>query len=433
MQNLLLSLPVVGKWLSSRPMLLRVVENISWLSVDRVLRLGVGLFVGVWVARYLGPAGYGVLNYAVAFVSLFSALATLGLDQIVVRELVHTPEDEGKLVGTSFFLKLMGGVIVLFLATFIAFFVHQGDGKTILMIFFVSLGMVVQAFLAIDFFFQSRILSKYTVIAQNTAFFAVSGIKVFLILMNQPVEWFAAMSLCEAFVAGVFLVFFYNRRGGHISNWKFDIETAKKLLHDSWPLILSSVAITIYMRVDQVMIRNMLGEKEVGWYSAAVSLTEVSYFFQGIFVVSFYPLLVEAKKNIFLYKKKVKQLCLILTIMSIVLITIFSLLNIDGYVITLLFSENYIRTTSVFQIYIFAIFFVFLVWGTNYLLVLEKMEKFVLLRNLIGLGCNIVGNFFLIKWWNVEGAAISTVISYIVMLLCLLFWFDTRKIISLLF
>lgn len=413
MQNLLLSLPVVGKWLSSRPMLLRVVENISWLSLDKVLRLGVGLFVGVWVARYLGPAGYGMLNYAVAFVTLFSVLATLGLDQIVVRELVHSPENEGKLVGTSFFLKLMGGVIVLFLATFTAFFVHRGDGKTILMIFFVSLGMVAQAFLAIDFFFQSKILSKYTVIAQNTAFFVVSLLRVFLILMRLSVEWFAMMSLFEACIAGIFLVFFYNRKGGHISNWKFDGEMAKKLLYHSWPLILSSVAISLYMRVDQVMIRNMLGEKEVGWYSAAVSLTEVWYFIPGIFTSSVFPSLVEAKKiEEKLYRQRAKQLLMLLGGLAVMMALPISLLS--NWIVLLLFGEAYRTAGDILRLYVWASVFVFLGVGSSFLLITENLEKISLYRTCVGLLVNIILNLILINLLGVVGAALATIFSYFI-------------------
>ncbi|MFN4216334.1 MAG: oligosaccharide flippase family protein, partial [Brevinematales bacterium] len=111
MQGLFVSLPIVGKWLSHRPMLLRVVENIGWLSLDKVLRMGVGLFVGVWVARYLGPTQYGLWNFAIAFTSLFGAFATFGIDEIVVRELVKTPEKTGVFLGTAFFLRVAGSFI----------------------------------------------------------------------------------------------------------------------------------------------------------------------------------------------------------------------------------------------------------------------------------------------------------------------------------
>ncbi len=413
MQKVILSLPIIGKFLSARPMLLRVVENISWLSLDKVIRMGVGLFVGVWVARYLGPAGYGMLNYAVAFVSLFSALATLGLDQIVVRELVHTPENEGKLVGTSFFLKLIGGILVLFLSTLTAFFIHKGDLKTILMIFFVSLGMVAQAFLAIDFFFQSKILSKYTVIAQNTAFFAVSLLKVLLILMSQSVEWFAIMSVFEAFIAGVFLVFFYNRKGGHISCWKFDIATAKKLLLDSWPLILSSVAITIYMRVDQVMIRNMLGEREVGWYSAAVSLTEVFWIIPGMIMNSIFPVLVQSKKESEqLYYDRLQWSYVIMLIMGLSIGIIVAISSTQ--IVKILYGKEFSPTANILKIYVLATIIIF--WGapTSKWSVIENLQKLSFSRTMIAAFVNVLLNFFLIPIWQGFGAALATVFAQFV-------------------
>ncbi|MCX7821526.1 MAG: flippase, partial [Brevinematales bacterium] len=368
------------------------------------------LFVGVWTARYLGPAGYGMLNYAVAFVSLFGALATLGLDQIVVRELVHAPQDEGKLVGTSFFLKLIGGFVVLFLSTIVAMILHHGDVRTILMIFFVSLGMVAQAFLAIDFFFQSKILSKYTVIAQNIAFFAVSIIKVILILTGQAVEWFAGMSLIEALVAGVFLVFFYNRKGGHISNWKFDSDVAKKLLRDSWPLILSSVAIMIYMRIDQVMIRNMLGEKEVGWYSAAVSLSEVWYFIPGIITASVFPTILEAKKiGEKLYYLRLNQLLVVLFFISLLTVLFVNILSKN--IVYFLFGKHYDKAIEIWNIYIWAAIFVFQGVARSYWVVSENLQVYTNLYVVAGMLVNIVGNFLLIKKIGYLGAAYSTLFS----------------------
>ena len=62
----------------------KLIGNTGWLFADRILRLGVGLWVGIWTARYLGPEQFGLFNYSIAFVALFSVFATLGLDGIVV-------------------------------------------------------------------------------------------------------------------------------------------------------------------------------------------------------------------------------------------------------------------------------------------------------------------------------------------------------------
>ncbi len=410
MQNILLSIPFVGKFLRDRPMLLRVLENISWLSIDKVIRMGVGLFVGVWVARYLGPSGYGALSYAVAFVTLFGALATLGLDQIVVRELVKQPEKEGELIGTSFYLKLMGGVAVLFLSTGIALLIHRNDLRTVLMIFFVSLGIVAQAVMAIDFFFQAKILSKYTVIAQNIAFFIISGIKILLIVTKQSVEWFAIMSFFEMIVVAIFLIIFYNKHGAHINYWKFDGNVALSLLKDSWPLILSSIAIMIYMRTDQIMIRNMLGEREVGLYSAAVSLSEVWYMIPGIIVNSTFPAIVEAKKiSKDLYYTRLEQL---FSVMAWIAILIAIFMTIAGkFIILFLLGQDYIEASRVLSIYTWAGIFVFLGVARSQWIVAENLQTYGFFFTSMAAILNIVMNIVFIKYLRLLGAACATLIS----------------------
>ena len=90
----------------------RYFANTAWLFAEKILRMVVGLFVGVWVARYLGPAKFGLLSYAQSFVALFGAIATLGLDGIVVRELVKDESKRDVLLGTSFVLKLIGAFLV---------------------------------------------------------------------------------------------------------------------------------------------------------------------------------------------------------------------------------------------------------------------------------------------------------------------------------
>lgn len=83
----------------------KALNNISWLFADRILRMGAGLFVTIWLARYLGAEQFGLLNYATAFVALFSALATMGLNGIIVRDLVKSPETANIVLGTAFVMQ----------------------------------------------------------------------------------------------------------------------------------------------------------------------------------------------------------------------------------------------------------------------------------------------------------------------------------------
>ncbi|NIA09535.1 MAG: oligosaccharide flippase family protein, partial [Nitrospiraceae bacterium] len=212
----------------------KYLANTSWLFFERILRMAVALFVGVYVARYLGPSRYGLLSYAMAFVGLFSAFASLGLDGIVVRELVKTPQKRDELLGTVFVLKLIGAVL-MFGAIFIGVQFTHNDSFTNLLIAIIAASFIFQAFRVIDFNFQATVQSKYVVQAQVAQMVISSITKLILIWIEAPLLWFAMVSLSDAIVLAAGLIWNYLRKVGRISLWRFRIVTSISLLKDSWP------------------------------------------------------------------------------------------------------------------------------------------------------------------------------------------------------
>ena len=135
-------------------------KNTSWLFFEKILRMFVGLFIGIWVARYLGPERFGLFSYAQSFVGLFVAIATLGLDGIVVRELVKDESRTNELIGTAFYLKLIGAILTL-LVLVIATQFTSNDRYTNLLVFIIASATIFQSFNVVDMYFQSKVLSKY--------------------------------------------------------------------------------------------------------------------------------------------------------------------------------------------------------------------------------------------------------------------------------
>ena len=288
---------ILREKLEGRQYLQNVVRNTAWLFADRVVRLGFGLFVGVWVARYLGPAQFGVLSYANAYVALFSAIAALGLDSVVVRNIVRDPSRREEILGTAFFLKLIGAAATVVLAAGTILLVRPGDTVSQIVVGIIALGTIFQAFDAIDFWFQSQILSKYTVCAKNSAFLVISLVKIALILSKASVISFAAAGLAEIALGSMGLIMVYRMNGHRLKEWRFRRDTAKEMLADSWPLVLSGIVVMIYIRIDQVMIGNILGIAEVGIYSVAVNLTEVWYFIPMAITSSVLPAIIDSKRR----------------------------------------------------------------------------------------------------------------------------------------
>lgn len=141
--------------------------NTSWLLFEKIFRMIISFFVGIWVARYLGPEQFGLLNYSIAVVTLIGSFVQLGLSGLVVRELVKNPKDKDEILGTTFYLRLIAGIVSCCLSIVLAYFLNTNDDITVSMISIISLMLILQSFETIDLWFQSKVQSKYIVFAKN--------------------------------------------------------------------------------------------------------------------------------------------------------------------------------------------------------------------------------------------------------------------------
>lgn len=387
-----------------------ILVNTGWLFADRILRMGANLFVGVWVARYLGVEQYGLFNYAIAFVALFGSIATLGLDSIVIRQLVRDPGNKTEILGTTFWLKLFGGISSALLATICALLLRQGDTVTIWLITILASVAIVKAFDTIDFWFQSQVRSKYPVIAKNAAFIIVTFIKIILITVRAPLLAFGGVILAEFSLAAVGLVIMYHLDGESLSLWSWSLSTAKSLLKESWSLILSGLTIIIYMKLDQIMLGQIIGDGAVGIYSAAAKISEVWYFIPTAISSSVAPKLYKFKEESeTIYYKQLKQLIRLLVILALVIAL--PMTFVSGTIMISLFGRGYEAAGFVLAIHIWASVFVFMGIATSPWFVAEGLAHFSLNRTLLGAIINIGLNLFLIPQYGGVGAAIATVIS----------------------
>lgn len=388
-----------------------VVTNIGWLFADRILRMGVGLVVGVWVARYLGVEQFGTFNYAAAFVALFSTCASLGLPSLIIREIANEPEKKEQILGTTFWLQLLGGIATLLLAITTISILRHDDPVTIGLVSILASVSIFQAFDTIDLWFQSQVNSKYTVLAKNAAFVVVTLFKVLLISIHAPLLSFAWATLAEAAIGSVGLIYCYKLQGYFISMWKWDFHVAKKLLRESYPLIFSSMAIMIYMKIDQIMLGEMIGSQSVGIYSSATRISEIWYFIPTAIASSISPAIFSAKKegDEILYYRRIQQLLRLLSTIAIIIAVPMSFLS--GDIVTILFGSEYSAAGPILAIHIWAAVFVFMGVGTSSWFVAEGLTYLTFRRTLIGAVMNIMLNFVLIPMYGGIGAAIATVIS----------------------
>lgn len=390
----------------------KIVANTGWLFADKVLRMGVGLFVSVWVARYLGVEQFGTLNFASAFVTLFSTLSTLGLPSLVVRSLTHEPEKRNEILGTTFWLQLLGGVVGLLLSVSTILLFRREDPLTVSLVAILGSVGIFQAFDTIDLWFQSQVQSRYTVVAKNTAFLIFAVVKVVLIHMEAPLIAFALATVAEVALGAIGLIIFYRFQRNAIRQWTFNMSLAKTLLKESWPLILSGITIVLYLRIDQVMLGQMVDDTSVGIYSAAARLSEIWYFIPTTIMSSFSPSIYKAKneQDENLYYRRIKQLLKILAIISIIIIM--PIYFFSDKIIHLIYGNQFEGAANILTVHIWASLFVFSGVGASPWFIAENLSHLTFYRTFAGAITNVALNFFLIPICGGLGAAIATVVSY---------------------
>ncbi len=387
----------------------KYIFNTSWLFLEQLLRILSGLFVGVWVARYLGPEQFGIFGYALAFTSIFASIAKLGLDGILVRELVNHPQKRDTYLGSAFWLKIIGAFFAIGLMAIILPFTSN-DTATKLYIFIIASGLIFQSFEVVEFYFQSQVLAKIITICKVIQLALSLIIKSYLVLTEAQLVWFVFVILFDYLSLAVSYYIAYKLIKNPSFYKYFNLSIAKKLLKDSWPLIFASIVVSIYMRIDQIMIKEMLGEYEVGIYSAASRLSEAFYFIPMLILSSFFPAILNSKNhNLEIYNQRLQILytSMVWLAISIALpMTFFS-----DWLILLIFGQLYQEAGQVLMIHTWTAVFVFIGVVYSGYLTIENKTKKAFYRTLIGAIVNVFLNYILIPIHGIKGAAFSTLVG----------------------
>jgi len=272
-------------------------------------------------------------------------------------------------------------------------------------------GIILQAFDAIDFWFQAQVQSKYTVIAKGVAYLVLSAFKIILILLEAPLVAFAWAGLAELAVGAAGLVIVYQVRGHRVKAWHAGVATARKLLKDSWPLIFSAIVTMVYLRIDQVMLGEMVGSEEVGVYAAAVRIAEAWYFIPVAVCSSVFPGIVEAGtvSEELLYEQLQKLYNLMAFFGYAVAIP---LTFLSGWLVELLFGAAYAKAGPLLAVLIWAGLFINLVTAKNIFLISRNWNRLHLVSMSLGCLMNVVLNYFLIPVYGAMGAVFASLASY---------------------
>jgi polysaccharide transporter, PST family len=391
----------------------KIIFNAGWLFSDRILRMAASLFVGAWVARYLGTEQFGLLNYAVAWVGLFAPIASLGIENLVVRDLVANPSQQGEILGTTFWLKLCASVVSVIFAVGSIYAFQSDEFLTISLVAILSLVGFFRTADTIDLWFQSQFQSKYTVIAKNSAFMMSSIVKIAMINLKAPLIAFAWVALGEVAAGAIALWAIYRQKGGFKEVWRWDLPLANALFREGWPLLFSALSIMVYMKIDAIMLKEMVSDRAVGLYSAAVKVSEIWYFIPAAITASVSPAIFAAKQaDEALYYHRIKQLMRLLVAIAVIIAIPMTFMS--QTLINILFGNDYNGAGSILAIHIWSSIFVFIGGASQPWFIAEELTKMTLYQTLLGAIINVGLNLFLIPKYAGIGAAVATVIAYAV-------------------
>jgi O-antigen/teichoic acid export membrane protein len=385
--------------------------NSFWLILENILRLLAGLFVGIWVARYLGPEQFGLYSYVLAFTSIFTSIAKLGLDGIVIREIVKYPLKSEVVLGTAFWLKIVGAFIAIVLIGAAAK-LTSNDSSTNWYVFIVSACFIFQSFEVIDFYYQANVLAKFVSLCKIVQLVLSSFVKIVLVIYGSTLFWFVLVALFDAITLAISLMttwFFNNKKSFFL---RFEFQTAKELLWSSFPLIVSGLIVMVYMRIDHILIKELLGVRELGIYSAAVRLSDVWNFVPVVICNSLFPALINAKKvSVELFEQRLQRLYSLMEWFAIIWAVF--MFFFAGKIINILYGSGYAGAEKILQIQIWSLLFIAVSCVHGKWLLIEGLQKYCLLYSVTGMCVNIVANIFLIPRMGAVGASCAGLLAQV--------------------
>ena len=395
----------------TRPATRAGATHFGWLVGERVLRLLLGAVVGFLVARHLGPERLGVLSYCVAFVSLLGFFPTLGLDGPLKRDVLRSPERTVELLTTGLGLRLAAGLIAWGAVALLA---AAGWGFTVeerRLLLILALTLFQPALLVSDLWLQTQLRGRATALAQLGALLAAAALRLALIVGDAPLAAFAWAVVVETAIAGVGL-FWAALRAGLVLRWRApDVAVARRLLTESWPLMFASLAILVYMKIDEIMLRHLAGAEAVGTYAAAARLSELWYFVPTALASSVLPGLLRAReRDAAAYARGMQQYY----DLSAALAYGFAapMAFAAPWLVRWFYGPEFAAAAPILAVHIWSGLFVFLGVARGQWLVNEGLSRFYLMATVAGAVVNVALNCWFIPRWGGLGAAWATVLAY---------------------
>ena len=384
------------------------VKNAGWLICGKVTQMLLALLVSTWSARYLGPGNFGLVNYGNTFTSFFMSFCTLGINSVIIKEFVDAPEETGRTLGTAVLLRVISSLLSSVLIVGIVSVVDYGETVTILVVALCGISLVFHALDTFNYWFQYQYRSKVTAVIGLLAYIATAAYRIVLLMQGKSVQWFAFATSVDYIVLGVGLVIAYKRSGGPALSFSWDY--AKRLLKKSYHYILSGMMVSIYGQTDKLMLKQMIDEVSVGYYSVATTISGMWVFILEAIIDSMYPTILRLyKEDKAAFERKNRQLYAIVFYLSVAVSLGFMVLG--NLVIRILYGEAYLPALVPLKIVTWYAAFSYLGVARNAWIVCEGKQKYLKYIYLGAAVLNVFMNLLLIPRWGSVGAAMASLLT----------------------
>lgn len=396
---------IIGRLLGNKE-----AKNAGWLIGGRVIQMLISLVVGVFTARYLGPGNYGLVNYGGAYVGFFSSLCTLGINNVIVKEFIDHPDEQGTAIGSTLVARALSSFLSSIMIIAVVSVVDKNEPITIAVVALCSIALVFQVMDTFNYWFQAKYKSKVTAIAMLIAYIATAAYRVILLIIGAGVQWFAFASSVDYIILGIILLSAYKKSGGPAL--KFSWVKTKTLIGSSYHYILSGMMVAIYGQTDKLMLKQMIDETQVGYYSTASTLCSMWVFILTAIIDSVNPTIMRLHNtNYQQYERKNRQLYAMVFYVSVFVSVMF--LIFGDFVIKILYGAEYAPAGPPLKIVTWYTAFSYLGVSRNSWVVCEGQQKYLKYMYLSATIINIFLNFALIPVLGASGAALASLITQI--------------------
>lgn len=407
--------------------------NSGWMMGQQIYYMVLSLVVGSLSARYLGPSNYGIINYGSSIISFFSIICRLGLDSVIINEMIKSPDKQGSYLGSALVMRLITSISSFFAVWGIVWVLEPGKTDIVIVTVLQAFAVILQTYEVFTYWFQLKLKMKYVSLATMIGQTAVGVWRIFLLINKASVYMFALSASVLALVSGVIVgVCFFGDKERE-QRLQVSRKDQKYLLSNSYHYIIAAIAITFYMQIDKIMIGKFIDSTAVGIYSTATLIAGLWEFVPTALINSSRPLIIEERKtNYAAYIKKFQMLLLGISVMSIVVSI--GMLVLGRFAILIMYGHDYIEATIPLSILIWSTGFAMIGTARGIWLVAEGYNKYSKDMVLMGAVINFVLNVIFIRKWGITGAAITTLISQIfVSLIAPLMFKDIKKFDSIYF